>query len=136
MQFSKLIINFFRRTIGSLWYVLCLIRPAKRKKIISYYKGILSEYFCMILLLIRGYKIIARRLKTKFGEIDILATKSGITVVFEAKYRSSGIDDAKFALLSSNKRVRKAYISLKRRGKVEFRYFVQSGFKFEFGSMN
>ena len=105
----------------------------RKKRLFYYYKGLFSEYFCIFLLLLRGYRIIGRRIKTKFGEIDILAIKNGITNVFEVKYRSSGIDDAKFALLNSRKRIKKAYISLKRKDPVEFRYFVQSGFKFQFG---
>jgi hypothetical protein len=132
----KLTRILFKKTGFFLGQASYLFRSTKRQKIISYYKGVLSEYFCMFLLVVKGYKILGKRIKTKFGEIDVLATKNGVTVVFEAKYRSSSIEEAKFALLDSRNRVKKAYISLKRKGPVEFRYFVQSGFRFQFGSMH
>lgn len=108
------------------------------RKLTSYYKGLLAEYWCIVYLFLRGHKIIGRRIKTPLGEIDILTVRRNTCYAVEVKYRSSGIDDAKFALLKSRKRVRMAYKywSSGRKSKfVEFKYFVCSGFRFEVGSM-
>jgi putative endonuclease len=57
----------------------------------SYRYGLFAEYFVIFYLIIRGYRILARRYKTKFGEIDIIATKRKELVVFEIKARRNQI---------------------------------------------
>lgn len=56
-------------------------------KSISYRYGLFAEYFIIFILIIRGYKILARRYKTKLGEIDIIATKNKNLIAFEVKAR-------------------------------------------------
>ena len=131
----KLITKLFFYFKKFLKFCFNFLRYYKRQKIIGYYKGLFCEYFCILLLRISGHKILGSRIKTKFGEIDILTVKNGVTKVFEVKYRSESLDAAKFALQESKKRVKKAYVSLKRKGTVQFCYFIQSGFRFKFGSM-
>lgn len=53
----------------------------------SYKYGIFSEYFMILYLILKGYKILKRRYKTKVGEIDILATKGKDLIAFEVKAR-------------------------------------------------
>ncbi|MDR1499250.1 MAG: YraN family protein [Rickettsiales bacterium] len=53
----------------------------------SYRYGLFAEYFIIFYLFIRGYRILARRYKTKLGEIDIIATKKDNLVAFEIKAR-------------------------------------------------
>ena len=55
----------------------------------SYKKGLFAEYFLIFLLMLKGYKIVARRFKTPVGEIDIIAVKNKQMKVFEVKYRSN-----------------------------------------------
>ena len=105
---------------------------------LHYYKGIIAEHLCILYLILRGHKIVARRLKTPVGEIDILSRRWGVVYAVEVKYRSAGLDEAKMALLKSRKRVRMAYkwwSQGKRNHQVEFKYFVCSGFRVEVGSM-
>lgn len=132
----KLISRLFYYLLSTIPFCFNFLRYYKRQKIIGYYKGLFCEYFCIFLLRISGHRILGRRIKTKFGEIDVLASRRGVIKVFEVKYRSEGLNAAKFALQSSVKRVKKAYVSLKKRGPVQFRYFVQSGIRFQFGSMD
>ena len=104
----------------------------------GYYKGLFAEYFCIFYVVCRGHRIIGRRIKTPVGEIDILTRRRGVMYAIEVKYRSSGLDDAKFALLKSRPRVRNAYKWWSRgryNASVEFKYFVCSKFRFEVGSM-
>jgi putative endonuclease len=55
----------------------------------TYRFGLLAEKIAMILLWIKGYKILEWRYKTHFGEIDIIAKKSRVIVAIEVKARSS-----------------------------------------------
>lgn len=56
----------------------------------NYRYGLFAEYFIALILRLRGYRILARRYKTKFGEIDILASRRSELKAFEVKARSSG----------------------------------------------
>ena len=59
----------------------------------TYQKGLLAEFLVMGNLMLRGYRILRWRYKTKVGEIDIIARK-GMTVAFiEVKARAS-LDEA------------------------------------------
>ena len=53
----------------------------------SYYKGILTEYIAIIYLFFHGYTILKRRYKTKFGEVDIIASKNKAIIGVEIKAR-------------------------------------------------
>jgi putative endonuclease len=103
---------------------------------IGYFKGIIAEYVCIVLMFFRGHKIIGRRIKTPVGEIDVLTKKNNKLHVVEVKYRKRNLDEAKLALCQSAKRVKQAYVWLKygQKTKVTFMYFIMSGRKFEFGS--
>ena len=56
----------------------------KRK---AYLKGNFAEYVACAFLLLKGYRLLARRYKTPLGEIDIIAKKWGVLVAVEVKYR-------------------------------------------------
>ena len=59
----------------------------KRTRQVSEKKGRWAESFAAVYLQIRGYKITARRVKTPFGEIDLIARKGRLLVFIEVKYR-------------------------------------------------
>lgn len=50
-------------------------------------RGWWAETLCMIVLRLRGYRIISRRLRTPVGEIDILARRGRTLAVIEVKAR-------------------------------------------------
>jgi putative endonuclease len=54
----------------------------------SYSKGIFAESMAALYLKAKGYKILEMRYKTKYGEIDIIAIKSGVLVFAEVKARA------------------------------------------------
>ena len=58
------------------------------KKIISYYFGLFAEIISSLYLSIKFYRILARRFKTPFGEIDIIAKKRNTLIFIEVKARS------------------------------------------------
>jgi putative endonuclease len=52
--------------------------------------GILGEDLACAELLRRGYAILARRYRTRFGEIDIVSERDNVVVFVEVKARRSG----------------------------------------------
>lgn len=53
----------------------------------NYNKGKIFEFIACMFLLLKGYKIIEKRYKNKFGEIDIICKKHTELIFIEVKYR-------------------------------------------------
>ena len=51
----------------------------------NHFFGIYAEKFAIFFLFIKGYKILAWRYKTPFGEIDIIAKKNNFLIFIEVK---------------------------------------------------
>jgi len=51
-------------------------------------RGLSAEALCVLQLRLRGYRVLARRLRTPMGEIDILAQRGGALAVIEVKARA------------------------------------------------
>jgi putative endonuclease len=79
-----------------------LDRP-RRQKIAAFRLGLSAESRAAMMLLAKGYRILARRWKTPFGEIDIVARRRGVLVFVEVKARGS-IDEAVEAVTERTKR--------------------------------
>lgn len=79
-----------------------LDRP-RREKIAAFRLGLSAESRAAILLIAKGYRILARRWKTPFGEIDIVARRRGTLVFVEVKARERA-DDAAEAVTGRNQR--------------------------------
>jgi putative endonuclease len=62
---------------------------ASPRKVKSYKFGKFAEFIATIYLRLKFYKIIARRYKTKFGEIDIIAHRGNKLVAIEVKARKN-----------------------------------------------
>jgi putative endonuclease len=52
-------------------------------------RGLVSEYIAAAFLMLKGYRIVALRYRTKLGEIDIIARKGDLAVFVEVKARRS-----------------------------------------------
>jgi len=57
-----------------------------------------AEMFCRLALRLKGYRIVASRLRVPAGEIDILAERRGLLAVVEVKARAS--EEAALATMS------------------------------------
>ena len=79
-----------------------LDRP-RRERIAAFRLGLSAESRAAILLIAKGYRILARRWKTPFGEIDIVARRRGTLVFVEVKARERA-DDAAEAVTGRNQR--------------------------------
>ncbi len=62
-------------------------KTISRKK--AYRFGVFAETIIVIMLILQGYRIIARRYKTKVGEVDIIAKRSGLIAFIEVKARKN-----------------------------------------------
>ena len=60
-------------------------------------RGRRAEAICVLLLRLKGYRIVARRLRSRVGEIDILASRGKTLVAIEVKARDT-IDAAAFSV--------------------------------------
>ena len=71
-------------------------------------RGHISEYVAAAFLMLKGYRIVALRYRTRQGEIDIIARKGDLAVFVEVKARSSegGAIDAVSA--TAQRRIRDA----------------------------
>lgn len=55
----------------------------------SYQTGLLAEKWCCFALRLNGYRILAVRYKTPFGEIDIIAARGRTVAAIEVKARAT-----------------------------------------------
>jgi putative endonuclease len=78
-------------------------KPAPRPERLEAFRlGLSAESRAALLLIAKAYRILARRWKTPFGEIDIVARR-GVLVFVEVKARERA-DDAVEAVTQRNKR--------------------------------
>ncbi len=58
-----------------------------KRKYKAYYFGLIAEIFAIFYLRLKFYQIIAKRFKSPFGEIDIIARKNNQIIFIEIKAR-------------------------------------------------
>jgi len=68
--------------------------PARQR---AFRTGLSAEGRAPALLTIKGYRILARRVRTPLGEIDIIARRGDVLAFVEVKARAR-LDDAAFSL--------------------------------------
>jgi putative endonuclease len=81
-----------------------LAKPApSRKRVAAFQLGLSAESRAAMLLIAKAYRIVARRWKTPFGEIDIVARRRRDLVFVEVKARDN-LDAAAEAVTERSKR--------------------------------
>ena len=65
--------------------------------IAAFEHGLSAESRCAAWLIAKGYRILARRFRSRAGEIDIIARRRGVTAFIEVKARAK-LDDAAYAI--------------------------------------
>ncbi|MEE8444079.1 MAG: YraN family protein [Alphaproteobacteria bacterium] len=80
-------------------------RKRRRK---AFRRGLWAETLCVILLRLRGYRILARRLRSPVGEIDILARRGRTLAIVEVKARANIRQAAESISLSQRRRLVRA----------------------------
>jgi putative endonuclease len=70
----------------------------------SYLWGVVAEYLCAGLLILKGYGILRLRYRNAFGEIDIIAS-SGNTIIFSEVKAREHQDAALYSVTQTKQRV-------------------------------
>ena len=60
---------------------------ARARRFRAYRKGHWSERAAAVALILKGYRVVARRHRTKLGEIDLIARKGDLVAIVEVKAR-------------------------------------------------
>ena len=77
--------------------------PPQPERVAAFQRGLSAESRAALLLIAKAYRILERRWKTPFGEIDIVARRRGVVVFVEVKARGS-MDEAVEAVTERTKR--------------------------------
>ncbi len=70
---------------------------AKNHRRITYTAGKRAEWVAFVYLLLKGYRLIARRYKCPAGEIDLIVARRNLVAFVEVKYRADR-DTAAFSI--------------------------------------
>ncbi|AUC93903.1 MULTISPECIES: YraN family protein [Bradyrhizobium] len=70
---------------------------ASPERVAAFRTGISAESRAAALLIAKGYRILARRFRTPYGEIDLVARKRNLVAFVEVKARAS-LDEAAYAV--------------------------------------
>ena len=71
--------------------------PPAPERVAAFQTGLSAEARAAALLMAKGYRILARRFKTPYGEIDIVAQRRKLVAFVEVKARAR-LDDAAYAV--------------------------------------
>ncbi|MCB5201513.1 YraN family protein [Neorhizobium sp. T786] len=71
-------------------------------------RGHVAEYAAALLLLLKGYRIVALRYRTKVGEIDLIARKGDLVVFVEVKARVGEREAVDAVSVTAQRRIRSA----------------------------
>ena len=74
-----------------------LTKLASPERVAAFRTGLSAEGRAAAFLMAKGYRILAKRFRTPYGEIDIVARKRNLIVFIEVKARAS-LDDAAYAV--------------------------------------
>lgn len=78
------------------------------KRVQAYRRGLIAEYWAALYLMLKGYRILKLRYKSKVGEIDILALKKNTVIAVEVKARVESEDGLYAVRFKAQKRIIKA----------------------------
>jgi putative endonuclease len=66
--------------------------PASAERLARLRRGCLSEWLAAALLTAKGYRVLARRVRTPFGEVDLIAVRGRRLAFVEVKRRATRLD--------------------------------------------
>ncbi|MCO5144917.1 MAG: YraN family protein [Aquamicrobium sp.] len=62
------------------------------RKLRHYRRGHRGEWLAALALMLKGYRILARRHRTKLGEIDLIARRGDLVLIVEVKVRPTLVE--------------------------------------------
>jgi putative endonuclease len=78
-------------------------KVAAPERVAAFRSGLSAEARAAAYLMAKGYRILARRFRTPYGEIDIVARRRNLLAFVEVKARAT-LDDAAYAVTPRNQR--------------------------------
>jgi putative endonuclease len=78
-------------------------RPAAPERVAAFRTGLSAEARAAAYLMLKGYRILAKRFRTPHGEIDIVAKRRNLVAFVEVKARA-GLDEAAYAVTPRQQR--------------------------------
>lgn len=72
-------------------------KPASPARVAAFRTGLSAESRAAAYLMAKGYRILAKRFRTPYGEIDLVAKRRNLVAFIEVKARAS-LDDAAYAV--------------------------------------
>ena len=74
-----------------------LAKLASPARVAAFQNGLSAESRAAVFLMAKGYRILVKRFRTPYGEIDIVARRRNLLVFVEVKARAT-LDDAAYAV--------------------------------------
>lgn len=74
----------------------------------AYRRGHRGEWLASLALMAKGYRIVARRYRTKIGEIDLIARRGDLVLIVEVKVRRTLIEAMEAIARTSERRIEAA----------------------------
>src|SRR5262245_20429366 len=81
--------------------------------------GRIAELIAMAWLMCKGYRVLGRRLRTPYGEVDLVAWKRGVLAVVEVKARRSLRAGAEAVTPRQQQRLGNAALALAHRWRLD-----------------
>jgi putative endonuclease len=78
---------------------------ASAKRFNAYRRGHRSEWLAAVALMVKGFRIVARRYRTKLGEIDLIARRGDLVLIVEVKARPTLISAMEALARESERRI-------------------------------
>ena len=79
------------------------VKTAAPERVAAFRTGISAEARAAAFLMAKGYRILAKRFRTPYGEIDLVAQRRNLIAFIEVKARA-GLDDAAYAITPRQQR--------------------------------
>ena len=81
---------------------------ALRKRRGAYRRGHSSEWMAAVALMTKGFRIVARRYRTRLGEVDLIARRGDLVLIVEVKARKTLIEAMEAIAHESERRIEAA----------------------------
>lgn len=62
-------------------------KPDQQSRLKAYRRGHRGEWLASLALVVKGFRVLARRYKTPLGEIDLIARRGDLVLIVEVKVR-------------------------------------------------
>jgi putative endonuclease len=84
------------------------VTDLKARRFNAYRRGHRGEWLAALALMLKGYRIVARRYRTRLGEIDLIARRGDLVLIVEVKARATLIEAMDAIARQSERRIEAA----------------------------